>query len=210
MARRAGSPEVRGRGRRPGAPDTRAEVLAAARRLFGERGFSGTTIRAIATEANVDPALVHHYFGAKDDLFVASLQVGVDPRAVLRPVIEGGVDGAGERLLRAFLSVWDDPELRPPLLALARSLMEASAQHMFRDGFFRVVLLPVAQALGVDRPEERMALVASQLVGLVMTRYVLELQPLASLPSEVVVASVAPTVQRYLQDPLPEGRAGSA
>ncbi len=205
MPRRAVPPGARVRGRRPGAPDTRAEVLAAARRVFGEKGFSGTTIRAIATEANVDPALVHHYFGAKDDLFVTSLEVGLDPRAVLRPVIEGGLDGAGERLLRAFLSVWDDPELRPPLLALARSLLEPSAPLMFRDGFFRVVLLPVAKALGVDHPEQRMALVASQLVGLVMSRYVLELQPLAALPSEVVVASVAPTVQRYLQGPLPDG-----
>lgn len=205
MARRADPSGARVRGRRPGAPDTRAEVLAAARRVFGEKGFSGTTIRAIATEANVDPALVHHYFGAKDDLFVTSLEVGLDPRAVLLPVIEGGLDGAGERLLRAFLSVWDDPELRPPLLALARSLLEPSAPLMFRDGFFRVVLLPVAKALGVDHPEQRMALVASQLVGLVMSRYVLELQPLAALPSEVVVASVAPTVQRYLQGPLPDG-----
>lgn len=205
MARRTDTPETRGRGRRPGAPDTRAEVLAAARRVFGEKGFSGSTIRAIATEANVDPALVHHYFGAKDDLFVASLRVGVDPRAVLRPVIDAGVDGAGERLLQAFLSVWDDPELRPSLLAMARSLMETSAQQMFRDGFFRVVLLPVAEALGVDHPEHRMALVASQLLGLVMSRYVLELEPLASLSSEAVVASVGPTIQRYLLEPLPAG-----
>jgi AcrR family transcriptional regulator len=189
------------RGRRPGSPDTRAEILAAAQRAFGERGFSGTTIRAIATDAGVDPALVHHYFGSKDDLFMASLDIGVDPRAVIGPVLAQGLPGAGTRLVRTFLSVWDDPRLQPPLLALARSLVEEGGQRMLRDGFVGVVLVPAGRALGVDHVEHRMTLVASQVVGLVMARYVLALEPLASLPGEAVVAIVGPTVQRYLEDP---------
>ena len=86
------------RGRRPGAPDTRAEVLAAARASFAEKGFRGTTIRAVAASAGVDPALVHHYFGSKDDLFLAALQMPVDPREVLAPVVALGPDGAAARL----------------------------------------------------------------------------------------------------------------
>src|SRR3954469_11292384 len=97
------------RGRRPGAPDTRADILAAARALFADRGFGRTTIRAVASDAGVDPALVHHYFGTKDDLFVASLQLPVDPRERLAPALAGGPDGAAERILRVFLEVWDEP-----------------------------------------------------------------------------------------------------
>ena len=120
------------RGRRPGAPDTRAEVLAAARASFAEKGFRGTTIRAVAAAAGVDPALVHHYFGTKDDLFVAALQISVDPREVLAPVVAAGPDGAGERLLRTFLSVWDDPELQPGLVALARCCRPSRAAAILR------------------------------------------------------------------------------
>ena len=96
-------------GRRPGGPDTRGQILAAARKSFADKGFGGTTIRAVAAEAGVDPALVHHYFGSKDDLFLAALEIPVDPRALVPAVFEAGVDGGGERLLRLFLSVWDDP-----------------------------------------------------------------------------------------------------
>ena len=83
------------RGRRPGAPDTRAEILASARALFADRGFGRTTIRAVAADAGVDPALVHHYFGTKDDLFVAALQLPGRPAGALAPVIDGRADGAG-------------------------------------------------------------------------------------------------------------------
>src|SRR5918912_3213202 len=101
------------RGRRPGAPDTRATILDAARALFAERGFAGTTIRGVASAAGVDAALVHHYFGTKDDLFLAAMELPVDPRRVLAPALTGDVGAAGERLLRAFLSMWDDPEISP-------------------------------------------------------------------------------------------------
>src|SRR5919112_2938334 len=94
------------RGRRPGAPDTRATILDAARTAFAQKGFAGTTIRAVAAEAGVDAALVHHYFGTKDDLFLAAMQLPVDPRQLLAPVLGGSVDGAGGRVLRGFLSTW--------------------------------------------------------------------------------------------------------
>ena len=191
------------RGRRPGAPDTRAEVLAAARTAFAERGFRGTTIRAVASAAGVDPALVHHYFGTKDDLFVAALQIPVDPREVLAPVVAAGPDGAGERLLRTLLSVWDDPELQPGLVALARSLVSDDSASLVRDGFIPVVVGPVLASLVRDRPEVRVPLVASQIIGLVVARYVVALPPMAAMPAEDVVARVGPTLQRYLTGDLP-------
>lgn len=191
------------RGRRPGRVDTRAEILAAARASFAEKGFSGTTIRGVASAAGVDPALVHHYFGTKDDLFVAALRLPVDPRAVLAPVIALGADGAAERLLRVFLSVWDDPELRLSLVAVARTIFEPSGQALFRDGFLKVVLGPVGVGLGIDDPDRRMPLVASQVIGLILLRYVLEVEPLASMDPELVVATYAPTIQRYLTGDLP-------
>jgi len=191
------------RGRRPGSPDTRAAILAAARGLFAERGFSGTSIRAIGAAAGVDPALVHHYFGAKDDLFVAALALPVDPRTALLPVLEGGPDGAGERLLRAFLAVWEDETNRLPLLGIVRGAFDPQGQRLVRDGVLQMVLGPVGAGLGIDRPADRMPLVASQLIGLVMTRYVVRMEPVASMPAERIVATYAPTIQRYLTGELP-------
>jgi AcrR family transcriptional regulator len=192
-----------GRGRRPGAPDTRAEILASARELFAARGFGSTSVRAVAADAGVDPALVHHYFGTKDDLFVAALQIPVDPRELLAPVIEQGEDGAAERLLRIFLSVWDDPENRLPLVGLFRGLLEPTGERLLREGFLPVVLIPVGERLGVERPELRMPLVASQIIGLILFRYVVEVEPIASMSVDGVVATYAPVIQRYLFDPLP-------
>jgi AcrR family transcriptional regulator len=190
------------RGRRPGAPDTRAEVLAAARASFGELGFRGTTIRSVAAAAGVDPALVHHYFGTKDDLFVAALEIPVDPREVMAPVVAAGPDGAGERLLRAFLGVWDDPAVQPGLLALARSLLGDDSGPMVRDAFIPVVVGPVLAQLVADRPEERIPLVASQIIGLVVTRYVIALPAVAQAPAEDLVARIGPVLQHYLTGEL--------
>lgn len=191
------------RGRRPGSPDTRAAILAVARAAFAAKGFAGTSVRGIASEAGVDAALVHHYFKSKDDLFLAALELPVDPRALLLPAIAGGVDGAAERMLRVFLSVWDDPELRLPLLGVVRGVVDSDGQRLLRDGFLPVVLEPVGAALGIDRPALRMPLVASQVFGLIVMRYLLAVEPIASMPADDVVAIYAPTLQRYLSDPLP-------
>ncbi|SFC20908.1 transcriptional regulator, TetR family [Nocardioides terrae] len=191
------------RGRRPGAPDTRAAILAAARERFAEAGFGATSIRAVAADAGVDPALVHHYFGSKRDLFVASLALPVDPRDVLAPVIAQGMDGAGERILGTLLAVWDDPDRRLPLLAVARSLLDPSGHRLFQDGFLAAVLVPVLTELGIDRVEHRAPLLASQVAGLILMRYVLEVEPLASMPADDVVSVMGPTIQLYLTGPLP-------
>jgi AcrR family transcriptional regulator len=192
-----------GRGRRPGSPDTRAAILDAARTLFASGGFSGTSVRAVAAAAGVDPALVHHYYGTKDELFFAALALPIDPRKVLAPVIAEGKDGAGERMLRVFLSVWDDPEFRLPMVALARRMLDPSGKELMRDGFLKVVIGPVGLALGIEDPERRMPIVVSQVIGLILMRYLLEVEPLASMAADEVVAVYAPTLQRYLTGPLP-------
>ncbi|HSU02309.1 MAG TPA: TetR family transcriptional regulator [Nocardioides sp.] len=191
------------RGRRPGAPDTRAEVLAAARTSFAEKGFRGTTIRAVAASAGVDPALVHHYFGSKDDLFVAALEIPVDPREVLGPVVAAGPDGAGERLLRTVLGVWDDPAVQPGLLAMVRSLLADDSGGLVRDAFIPVVVGPVLAALVVDRPDVRVPLVVSQVAGLILARYVLAVPQMVQMPTEDLVARMGPVLQHYLTGDLP-------
>lgn len=191
------------RGRRPGSPDTRAAILDAARGLFAANGFSGTSVRSVAAAAGVDPALVHHYFGVKDDLFVAALSLPVDPREVFAQFAGQGPEGAGERLVRGFLGVWDDPGLQPSMIGFARGLIEPSSVELIRDGFLRVVIWPLGEALGIDEPDRRMPLVASQMIGLVLLRYLVAVEPLASMKAEDVVAVYAPTIQRYLTGELP-------
>lgn len=192
------------RGRRPGSSaDTRLAILESARASFAERGYAGTTIRAVAGAAGVDAALVHHYFGSKDDLFLAALALPVDPRVVLAPALEGGIDGAAERFLRVFLSVWDDPEMQLPLLGLVRSVLDPGGVELLRSGFVPIILLPIGQALRIDHPEHRMPLLASQVIGLIMTRYVIRLEPIASMTADDVVATFAPTLQRYLAGDVP-------
>ncbi len=192
------------RGRRPGGPDTRGQILEAARESFAHRGFVSTTIRAVASAAGVDPALVHHYFGSKDDLFIAALEIPADPRSIVPMVFAEGIDGAGERLIRVFLGVWEDPAARLPLIALVRtSLGDDGPVNLLREGMLRMIFGPLTSTLPPDEADRRAQLVASQLIGLVVGRYLLRLEPLASMTPDELVAWVAPTLQRYLDGPTP-------
>jgi AcrR family transcriptional regulator len=189
------------RGRRPGAPDTRGQILEAARESFAAKGFRATTIRAVAADAGVDAALVHHYFGTKDDLFVASLEIPIDPRSAIAAVFAPGLEGAGERLLATVVAVWDEPEGRRPLVALVRSSLGDPASTLLQEGLVRVVFTALQDQLGEDA-EVRAGLVATQMLGLIVGRYVVGLEPIASMPRERVVTLVGPTLQRYLTGPL--------
>lgn len=175
-------------------------MLAAARETFAEKGFDGATIRAIAAAAGVDPALVHHYFGTKDALFLAAVEAPADPADLLSQVTVGGPDGLGERLLRTFLRVWDGP-IQSAGLALVRSAVASEwTARLLREFLVTRVIRRVVGTLDVPEAEReaRGSLIASQLVGLVMARYVLRIEPLASAPAEALVEAVAPTLQRYL------------
>jgi AcrR family transcriptional regulator len=175
-------------------------VLGAARAAFAERGFDGATIRGIATAAGVDPALVHHYFGSKDQLFLAAVEAPADPAELLPAVLAGGRDRLGESVVRLLLSIWDGP-MHSAALALVRSAVGNEwGAKLLREFLVTQVLRRVVGTLELppEEAEVRGALVASQLVGLVMGRYVLTIEPLASATPDWLVATLGPTVQRYL------------
>ena len=158
-------------------------------------------MRAVARTAGVDPALVHHYFESKEDLLLAAMGVPFDPRTLLGSVVEGPPEQIGERIVRSVLGEWDEPERRQRLLTVVRTAIASEASsHLLRDGFLRIILDQIAAIPGIDEPRRRGNLVASQVVGLLMTRYVVGLEPLASMPADEVVARIGPTVQRYLFD----------
>ncbi len=191
-------------GRRPGRPGTREQILDAARSRFAETGFDRTSIRSIALAADVDSALVHHYFGTKRALFLAAIAIPIDPKIVLADVVDAPIGELGERFLRAVLGVWESPH-REGLLAAFRSAISGESVGLVRSFLTEVVLTEIGHR--VDTPvgtaPVRAALVASQVAGLLISRYLLELAPLATLDPEVVVSLVAPTLQRYLTGELP-------
>jgi AcrR family transcriptional regulator len=191
-------------GRRPGSSDTREAIRDAARRQFVERGYEATTIRGIAAEAGVDPALVMHFYGSKEALFATCIEWPFDAEHMRAAILDGKRSGVGERLMRLFVTTWDDEAGRTPIVALLRTAMsQETAARMLRDFLSNRLFRPTAEALRLDHPDLRVSLASSQLVGLGIARYVLRYEPLASLDSEEVVALVAPTVQRYLTGRLP-------
>jgi AcrR family transcriptional regulator len=188
-------------GRRPGAGGTREKILVAARSHFAEAGFDSATIRGIAAAAGVDPALVLHYFGSKEGVFRAAVNVPVDPTQFLPQVLEPGLDGLGERLVGFFLTTWDSPA-GSPLLGVIRSVVTSEmAAALMRDFVSREILSRIAEALELDRPQLRASLAASQLIGLAMLRYVVRVEPLASASPTDIAAWLGPTLQRYFTDP---------
>jgi AcrR family transcriptional regulator len=190
----------RGRGRPVGgATDARDRILTAAREEFSAHGYDKTAIRSIARAAGVDPALVHHYFGAKEQVFAAAIEVSFEPALGVPEVLAGGPDGIGERLARYFFGVWENPVTRAPLLAVVRSaLTHEKAAAVLRGIVLRRLLERVAAELNVPDPKLRAELAASQMVGIAVLRYVIKAEPLASEDAERIMALVAPTLQRYL------------
>lgn len=190
----------RRRGRPPGGgTDARDRILTAAREEFSARGYDKTSIRSIARAAGVDPALVHHYFGAKKQVFAAAIEVSFEPALGVPEVLAGGPDGVGERLARYFIGVWENPVTRAPLLAVIRSaLTNDTAAAVLRGFVLRRLLERVAAELQVPDARLRAELAAAQLVGIALLRYVIKAEPLASADVEQIVGYIAPTVQRYL------------
>jgi AcrR family transcriptional regulator len=196
--------------RRPGRPagssDTRDRILASARELFAENGIDRTSVRAVAAGAGVDAALVHHYFGTKQQLFAAAIQLPIDPMTVLVPMRETPVEELGLRLPLVLLPIWDS-ELGAELIATLRSLLGGADVSLARSFLQEVVVAELSSR--VDDPPGtgtvRAQFVASQLMGVVMARHIVKIEPFASLPAEQLAHTISPNLQRYLTGDLPEG-----
>ncbi|MFI6105677.1 TetR family transcriptional regulator [Streptomyces sp. NPDC093595] len=196
----------RGRGRPPRdaaaeGPGARERILEAARAEFAERGYDKTSVRGIAKAAGVDAALVHHYYGTKDEVFAAAIEVSFEPALVIPAVLGAGTEGIGERLARYFIGVWENPATRAPLLAIIRSALTHEAAAAVLRGFvLRRLLERVADELRVPDPTFRAELAASHMIGIAILRYVVRVEPLASADPEDIIRMVAPTLQRYLTE----------
>jgi AcrR family transcriptional regulator len=190
---------VRRSGRRVGTSGTREAIARAARHSFAAHGYDRTTIRAIATEAGVDPALVVHFFGSKQRLFLAVMDLPFEPEEALPRVLTGDRGQVGERFARFIVGVLEDEQARTVMTGMVRAAAsEPEAAGMLRELISRRVFGPIAATLGEEDAALRATLVGSQVVGLVMARYVVAVEPLASLDRERVIAALAPNLQRYL------------
>jgi AcrR family transcriptional regulator len=195
--------------KRPGRPagnsDTRDRILANARVLFARNGIANTSIRAVAAAAGVDSALVHHYFGTKEKLFAAAVRVPIDPMDIIGPLRETPVEELGHKIPSMLLPLWDS-EVGAGFIATLRSILAGSEVNLFRSFIRDVIAVEVGSR--VDNPPGtgiiRIQFVASQLVGVLMARYILDLEPFKSLPAEQIVETIAPNLQRYLTGDLPD------
>ena len=191
-------------GRPSGTSDTRDRILTNARELFARNGIGKTSIRSIAAAADVDSALVHHYFGTKEQLFAAAVHIPVDPMLVIGPMREAPIDELGLTLPSLLLPLWDS-EMGSAFLATLRSLLAGDGVGLIRSFLQDVIAVEIGSR--VDEPPGsgriRVQFVASQLVGVVMARYILELEPFASLPVEQIAETIAPNLQHYLTGELP-------
>jgi AcrR family transcriptional regulator len=186
-------------GRRPGASGTREAILLAARERFAEVGYDRATIRAIAVQAGVDPALVMHFFGSKQQLFLAAIELTVNPAEAIPAMLEEGLDGLGERLARFYLQMWEQPETRDGLAGIMRSAFShEDAAALLRAFLGSEVFGRLAPNIDGEDAQLRVALAGSHLVGIAIARYVVKVEPLASADPETVIAALAPTIQRYL------------
>lgn len=189
-------------GRRPGGSDSREAILSAAARQFAASGYDRASLRAIAADAGVDQKLIAYFFGSKQQLFVAAIGLPLNPAEVLPAVIAGDRAGVRERLTALLTAVLEQPEIHQRMTSVVRAAAsEPEVARMMREFLAREVISPVAELLEGDDAGFRVNLVGSQIVGLVMARYVISLEPIASMPAERVAAAVAATVERYLFNP---------
>ena len=192
-------------GRRSGKPDTRSEILSAARSLFAAEGFESVSLRRVASEAGVDPSLIHHYFGSKDDLFMASIELPVDPGAEIAAVLQGGeIEGAGARLMRAFAAIWEGPHHDKMLAAVRTMLSKPGLALGMRHLFQHRVVTAIGGAFGdrIDHADLRASFVATQVFGLVVVRYLLKLEPICSMSVDQLAEAIGPNLDRYLTMPV--------
>lgn len=189
------------RGRRAGGADTRAEIITAARELFATKGFDGTSVRAVARGAGVDAALVHHYFDGKAGLFAEVIGVPADLEDRIVAAVAGPREEAGERVVRTFLAVWDCPEGRARFQAMVGAVAtHDEAARLLQDFVTRTVFARIAGVFadGEEVRDLAVAAAGSQLVGMGLLRYVVQVPAMVEADPEEIVAVLAPTIQRLL------------
>jgi AcrR family transcriptional regulator len=198
-------------GRRPGENRTRAAILTAARELFAELGYAGATTRGIARKAGVDPALVHHYFTNKEGVFAAATQETVSTASVLDELPETAGEDLAEQLLRAFLRPWETDETAEAMVALYRTAATSGhAANLLHDAGMTPLLERIAKLIGGRDAKVRAGMVCSQLIGVALLRYVLRLEPLASMSLPRVIRYSAPAVRATLSGEIaPTRRSGA-
>jgi AcrR family transcriptional regulator len=195
-------------GRRPGHADTRGEIVEAARRVFAEKGYDGASLRAIARAAKVDPALVHHYFDGKADLFVTAMALPFDPRTVREQhAAPSHSPHSGVAAVTGFLTMWDQAEGSGSSFAACLGAMAASRNvaDAMREFVRERVWSPIRTELeseGEKLAERRVALVSSQLMGLAFARYLLRVPPLSTATPEQIARWAGPTLDRYMRGPI--------
>ena len=190
-------------------PDTRAAILDAARTAFAARGYTASSLRQVASVAEVDPALVLHYFGSKRDLFAAAIGLAEGVDTLIDSLSAGPVAGLGERLVRFYLQLVDSPT--SPVVALLRSAAsDDEAARMVREFIGTEIIGRIIEVLEVPDAALRGTLDGTQLVGMAVLRRVVRVEPLASADHDLVVAWLAPTVQRYLTAPAPTATSNQA
>ncbi|HUA40988.1 MAG TPA: TetR family transcriptional regulator [Streptosporangiaceae bacterium] len=201
--RRATHPAAR-TGRRAGDSGTRDAILQAARAQFAAHGYDGATIRAIGAAAGVDPALVHHFYGSKESLFAAAMELPFTPSEVIGAALarREPAESLGTHLVRSALAVWESAEVRGAFQAMLRSaLTSEQAAATLREFIAAAILRPVSSVAGGTDPERtpfRVSLVASQMLGLALGRYVLRFGPVAEASPEELAVAIGPTIDRYL------------
>ncbi|MFV8166325.1 TetR family transcriptional regulator [Mycobacterium sp. 134] len=189
------------RGRRPGQPGTREELVATARRMFAEGGYDKTSLRDIAAAAAVDPALIRHYFGSKAELFRATVGWPFDPAQFSGRILDDGTAGLAERLTRAFFELWEQPDTRAPLLAILRGAATHEESAALVRQFIEQRLYPqIATALTGADAALRVDLAMGQLLGIAYLRHILRIEPIASQPTEELIARAVPAVRVHLDE----------
>ncbi|BDR53922.1 putative transcriptional regulator, TetR family protein [Bombiscardovia apis] len=197
----------RGRPKTGEASTTYTDILAAARKEFSDKGFDHVTMRGIAREAGCDPKLVHYYFGSKDQLFATTVAEIIGESHLLDRLQREDATAAvhtGESFVRAFLEFIGGSELGQLYLAMIRDVgSDEHMRSMMVEFVSKQLVSPQIRNLRVDHVQERMMLVGTQMLGLLVVRYVLDAQPLALMSVEQVGRIVGPVVDHYLYDPLP-------
>jgi AcrR family transcriptional regulator len=200
-------PRPAARGRRTGKPETRAEILAVARQRFLADGYQNVTLRSIATEAGVDVALISYFFGSKKGVFGAALALSANPPEVLLKALPGELETLPERVLRVMVTTWDDPAHGDPLrVMISAATQDPDVARLLRELIEQEMIGRIAERVGGPDARGRAAAFGTHVAGVIIARYVLALEPLASMSVDELIRHLAPGARLALCPSRPARR----